>query len=334
MDIQSLPKVELHLHLDCSLSYRAVSALAPHVTRDEYERDYIAPQKCTNLAEFLSRAPKGFQLMQTEDSLRLVTEDVFEQLKDDGVVYAEIRFAPLLHTTRGLTAERVVEIVEGATSQMIRGTGVEARLILCTLRHFTESQSMETVGLVEKFFGSNVVALDIAGDEAGFPLDAHLGAYRYAKERDLFRTAHAGEGCGPESIWETLRLLQPTRIGHGTRSIEDPELVEHLRRERVHLEICPSANVQIIPSITAWEDHPIDRLYRAGVSVNANTDSRMLTPTTLTGEYRGLERTFGWSAEEFLQTNLMGIDAAFVDEAVKQRLRARLLHDYAVSSSV
>src|SRR5579872_3895147 len=103
MDLRSLPKIELHLHLDCSLSYQAVSSLAPAVTREEYQRDYIAPARCANLADFLSRAPRGFLLMQNEDSLKLATEDVFKQLLEDGVIYAEIRFAPLLHTERGLS---------------------------------------------------------------------------------------------------------------------------------------------------------------------------------------------------------------------------------------
>src|SRR5207248_565033 len=157
-------------------------------------------------------------------------EDLFSQLVDDGVIYAEIRFAPLLHTSRGLAAERVVEIVENAAGELIRSSGVDVRLILCTLRHFSEAQSMETVRLVERFRCSHVAALDLAGDEAGFPLDAHLGAYRHALELGLFRTAHAGEARGAESVWETLRLLEPTRIGHGARSIEDSELVEHLKR--------------------------------------------------------------------------------------------------------
>jgi adenosine deaminase len=324
MDLRSLPKIELHLHLDCSLSFQAVSALAPSVSREEYQRDYIAPARCANLADFLTRAPKGFHLMQTEDSLRLVTEDVFRQLIDDGVIYAEIRFAPLLHTERGLNPERVVAVVERMVERLIRETGMQAGLILCTLRHFSEAQSLLTAQLVEKFRGSRVVALDLAGDEAGFPLDAHVGAYRYAREHGLFRTAHAGEGLGPESVWETLRLLDPHRIGHGTRSIEDPKLVEHLRREHIHLEICPSANVQIIPSIGSMEEHPIDRLYRAGVSLNVNSDSRMLTPTNLTREYESLQLTFNWTKHDFLRANLMGLDAAFVDVEMKQRLRKRL----------
>src|ERR1700693_1355120 len=318
MDLRRLPKIELHLHLDCSLSYQAVSALAPSVTREEYLRDYVAPERCANLADFLSRAPKGFRLMQTEDSLRLVTEDVFRQLVEDGVIYGEIRFAPLLHTERGLSPERVVAVVERTVERLIRETGMQAGLILCTLRHFTEAQSLLTAELVEKFRGSRVVALDLAGDEAGFPLDAHLGAYRFAREHGLFRTAHAGEGLGPESVWETLRLLDPQRIGHGTRSIEDPKLVEHLRRERIHLGLCPTANVQIIPSIRSMEEHPIDRLYRAGVPLNVNSDSRMLTPTTLTNEYECLQRVFHWTEQDLLRANLMGLDTAFVDDDVKQ----------------
>ena len=324
MDLKRLPKVELHLHLDCSLSYKAVARLAPSVSREEYLRDYVAPARCTNLADFLARAPKGFRLMQSEAALRLVTEDIFEQLEDDGVVYAEIRFAPLLHLDEGLTAERVVHVVERAADEWSRATGVESGLILCTLRHFSEAQSMETARLVEQFRGSRVVALDIAGDEAGFPLDAHEAAYQFAREHGLSRTAHAGEACGPESVWETLRLLDPQRIGHGVRSIEDARLVEHLKRERIHLEVCPSSNLQIVPEIARWEEHPIDRLYRAGVSLNVNTDTRMLNPVTLTGEYEGVRRVFGWSAEDFLRTNLMGVEAAFAPGEVKERLRVRM----------
>ncbi|MGA7795078.1 MAG: adenosine deaminase [Candidatus Acidiferrales bacterium] len=328
MQLRLLPKIELHLHLDCSLSYPAVSALAPSVTREEYQRAYVAPARCANLADFLSSAPKGFQLMQTEDSLRLVTEDVFRQLLEDGVIYAEIRFAPLLHTERGLIPEHVVAVVEREVDRLIRETGMQAGLILCSLRHFTEAQTLLTAKLVEKFRGSRVVALDLAGDEAGFPLDAHVGAYRYAREHGLFRTAHAGEALGPESVWETLRLLDPHRIGHGTRSIEDPKLVEHLRSKRIHLELCPTANVQIIPSIRSMEEHPIDRLYRAGVSLNVNSDSRMLTPTTLTVEYERLQRVFDWGEQELLRTNLMGLDAAFVDDVLKQQLKKRFLEPY------
>jgi adenosine deaminase len=324
MNVTQLPKIELHLHLDCSLSYAAVARLAPGVTHDEYLREYVAPARCTNLADFLDRAPKGFLLMQDEPALQLVTEDLFHQLQTDGIVYAEIRFAPLLHMQGGLAAERVVEIVNQAVEHSSLETGIEARLILCTLRHFDQQQSLETARLIEAFRGSRVVALDLAGDEAGYPITAHIQAYEYAQQHDLFRTAHAGEALGPESVWETLRLLNPTRIGHGTRSIEDSELVAYLRQKRIHLELCPSSNVQIIPAFADLEHHPIDKLYRAGVLLNINTDTRMLTPTTLSREYEEVSRVFGWGPEEFYRTNLMAVEAAFVDEGVKAGLRRKL----------
>jgi adenosine deaminase len=328
MDFKAVPKVELHLHLDCSLSYEAVSHLSPSVTREQYASDYVAPARCANLADYLKRAPMGFRLMQDEHSLRHVVEDVFRQLKDDGIIYAELRFAPLLHVQQGLAPEKVVEVVDRATAAMIAETGIEARLILCTLRHFTETQSMTTAQLVKQFHGTRVTALDLAGDEAGFPLKPHIEAYRYAREHGLARTAHAGEAAGPESVWETLRLLQPSRIGHGVRSIDDQRLIEFLAKERVHLEVCPSSNLQVISSFAEPKDHPIHKLLRLGVPLNVNTDARMLTPITLTQEYETLVEAFGWGPEEFLKTNLMAVDAAFVADEIKQKLRKTIVEGY------
>lgn len=326
--MRKLPKIELHLHLDCSLSYKAVSALAPNVTPHEYEQAYRAPAKCQNLAQFLGCAPSGFMLMQTEDALALAVEDLFEQLAADNVIYAEIRFAPLLHLERGLTPSRVVEIVDKAVERMNSTTGIEGRLLLCALRHYSPEQSMTTAELVREFVGSRVVGLDLAGDEAGHAIDAHIAAFRHAREAGCCRTAHAGEACGPQSVWETLRELEPTRIGHGVRSMEDPALVEHLQRTQVHLEVCPSANVQIIETLGHWREHPIDRMLRAGLSVGVNCDSRTLTPTTLTNEYEGLRQCFGWGREEFRCVNAMALEAAFVDDKTRTRLRAKLESAY------
>jgi adenosine deaminase len=318
-----MPKVELHLHLDCSMSYQAVSRLVPSISRREFDAEFIAPPQCASLADFLTRAPRGFQLMQSEDALRLVTEDLFEQLSQDGVIYAEIRFAPLLHTAAGLTPEAVVAAVDRAAEQCIEATGIEARLILCTLRHFDRAQSLLTAQLVECFKGSRVVALDIAGDEAGFSIDAHIPAFRYALDHGLGRTAHAGEARGAGSVWETLRAFAPSRIGHGVRSIEDASLVEHLRRERIHLEVCPSSNVQTRAFLT-YGAHPVDRLLRAGVSLGINTDARTIANVTLDQEYDRLRQHFGWGAEDLLACNREALRAAFLDEPLRAGLLAQL----------
>lgn len=318
-----LPKVELHLHLDCSLSYKAVSRLAPAITRAEYNTEFIAPAQCSSLADFLLRAPRGFQLMQTREALELVVEDLFEQLISDNVLYAEIRFAPLLHIERGLTPEEVITAVVRATERSIAVTGIQTRLILCTLRHFSPEQSLQTAQLVHQFRGSHVVALDIAGDEAGHSIEAHIPAFQFAIEHGLARTAHAGEACGAASVWETLRAFQPTRIGHGVRSVEDPSLVEHLRTNRIHLEVCPTSNVQTRCSAT-YADHPVDSLFRSGVSLGISTDTRTITNITLEEEYTRLREHFAWTDADFLACNREALLAAFLSEHERRSLLSRL----------
>ena len=145
MDFSALPKVELHLHLDCSLSFAAVSQIDPSVTLQAYQQDFNAPEKFTNLADFFQRAPKGTALMQTEEQLRLVTFDVFEQLQRDNIVYVEILLVPYMHIHQGLSVENVVEIVDDAVAKASSNTGIEARLVLSTLRHYSTSQSLTTV---------------------------------------------------------------------------------------------------------------------------------------------------------------------------------------------
>jgi adenosine deaminase len=329
MDFSTYPKVELHLHLDCSLSYQVVERIDPSITEEAYRHDFIAPRKCTNLADFLTRPLHSIALMQTEEQLRLVVFDLFEQLQRDHLLYAEIRFAPFLHTDKGLAPERVVEVVEEATSQACASTGIEARLILCTLRHFSSEQSLQTAKLVEQFRGTRVAALDLAGDEDGFPLAPHVPAYHYAIEKNLPRTAHAGEASGPQSMWETLRLLQPTRIGHGVRCIEDAVLVEHLKKERIHLEVCPTSNLQTNIYDT-FTDHPINAFYELGLSFSVNTDCRTVTDITLVEEYEKLRQYFAWDKQQFLYCNLEAIRASFLPETVKLRLSAQLQASYQI----
>jgi adenosine deaminase len=327
MDLHSLPKVELHLHLDISLGFEAARQLKPSLTSEIFAQNYVAPAKCTNLLDFLKRVPPILELEQSERGLRLLSEDIFRQLAEDNIVYAELRFAPLLHTQQGLAPQEVVRIVEEAVGQYSRESGIEARVVLCSLRHFSEEQSMETVQLVEQFRGSRVVGFDLAGDEAGYPLTAHLEAFRFAKAHDIAITSHAGEACGAQSVWETVRLIHPARIGHGVRSIEDPALVQLLKQERIHLEICPSCNIQL-DVFPAYQQHSIDRLYRQDLSVGISTDNRTLTPITLTAEYEKLAGSFGWERADFLKCNLNAIEAAFIPTSLKADLKKRILKSY------
>jgi adenosine deaminase len=327
MDFKTLPKIELHLHLDCSLSYSVVSRLHPGISEEEFRRDFIAGPKCTNLADYITRAESAVKLMQTKESLRMVTLDLFDQLSDDHVIYAEIRFAPLLHIRKGLSPVEVVECVNEAVSLGIEQTGVQAGLILCTLRHYSEEESMATVKLADKFRGTNVCGFDIAADEAGFPVQNHIAAFQYANRKKLNVTAHAGEACGAESVWETLKHFKPSRIGHGVRSLEDEALVDRLKRDDIHLEVCPTSNIQtnVFDTIT---DHNIDRIYNSGISMGVNTDGRTVSNVTLTSEYALLEREFGWTKDHLLRCNLEAVRHAFASDEVKEKLKNRISKAY------
>jgi adenosine deaminase len=327
VDIGSLPKVELHQHLDCSLSYEVVQQLNPGITLAEYKRDFIAPAKCTDLADYITRAVKAVDLMQTEEQLRLVTLDVIKQLKKDHVIYAEMRFAPLQHLQKGLTPAQVVQVVNDAVEAGIRETGVQVGIILCTLRHYSTMQSMETVMLVEQFKGTHIVGFDIAADEAGFPIDNHIAAFKYAHEKGIPCTAHAGEAKGAESVRETLEHFRPSRIGHGVRSIEDASLVDYLKKHDIHLEVCPTSNIQTA-IYDRIEHHTVNKIYEAGVSMSINTDARTISDVSLGSEYQLLEDTFHWTKAHFLHCNLEAVNHAFTSDENKRLLREQLIAGY------
>jgi adenosine deaminase len=324
---KDLPKVELHLHLDCSLSYEVVNEINPTITFEAYKESFIAPPKCTDLADYITRAIKGFELMQTKEQLRLVTLDLFKQLKEDHVVYAEIRFAPLQHIYKGLSPKEVVEAVNQATEEGIKKYGVEAGIILCTLRHYTEEQSLETAELVKAFKGTHVVGFDIAADEAGFPIDNHVKAFSQVRQNGIPCTAHAGEAKGATSVWETLQKLHPQRIGHGVRSAEDKNLLLFLKENDIHLEICPTSNIQtnVFDKI---ENHPLNMIYNSGVSMGLNTDARTISNVSLSSEYGVVRKVFNWDNSQLKKCNLEAINHSFAKEDIKRKIRSIIEASY------
>jgi len=283
----------------------------------------VAPSKCRDLAEFLSCAQTGIQLLQDERALRLVTLDLLEQLAADQVLYAEIRFAPLLHTQLGLPAEAVMDTVTSALAEGQRQTGVKAGLILCTLRRFNEAQGLQTAALAQQYREKGVVGFDIAGDEAGYPLAPHVPAFEAVSRCGLPATAHAGEARGASSVRQALQQLHVKRVGHGVRSVEDEAVLQLLRQRRIHLELCPTSNIQtdIYERMT---DHAADWLYQKGFSLSINTDGRTLVGVTLAEEYQKLHDAFGWGEREFLHCNLQAVEAAFLPEAEKKVLKRSL----------
>jgi adenosine deaminase len=294
---EDLSKIELHLHLDCSVSFRVAQKIVPDISRQQFRNHFTAPPKCVDLRDYLTRAEKGIEILQSVHALKWAAEDLLQQLHEDKVGFVEIRFAPLEHTRKGLKAEEVLETVLQALEDTNSRYGIQAGLIVCTLRHYDEFRSLEAARLAVAFRGRGVVGFDIAADE-DLPLEPHIRAFAYAREHGLPCTAHAGEARGPESVREVLEKLKPVRLGHGVRSAEDPALLEYLLENNIHLEICPTSNIQTNVYSTL-NDHTVDLLLRKGISLSINTDSRTISNTTLSMEYQKLRQTFGWTDEHF-----------------------------------
>ncbi|HEU5155532.1 MAG TPA: adenosine deaminase [Streptosporangiaceae bacterium] len=329
MDLATLPKVELHSHLDCCLSYDAVRRIDPSITRDHYDRHFVAPPTCPSLADYLTYTFHYRALLQSERALRIAVRDVFEQMAADGIAYAELRFAPLIHTEGGeLTADEVVDCVAAETAARSADTGIDAGLILCTLRDYDAERSLETARLAVRHARSGpVVAMDIAGDEIACPLDPHVPAFEHVTAAGLGVTVHAGEAGGPDSVRAALDQTGTRRIGHGVRGVEDAALLDRIKRERVHLEVCPSSNVQT-STVASYAAHPVGRLRAAGVSVGISTDTRAVTDIRLTQEYERLRDVLGWTVADFAQVNRDALAAAFAPEPVRRRVAALLDEAY------
>jgi adenosine deaminase len=318
MNFNKNKKVELHIHLDCSLSYDVVKKISPKITNHQFNNEFIG-STCSCLKDYIKCADRAVEIMQTKKQLELVTSDLFKQLKKDNVIYAEIRFAPLLHLKGGLSSTEVVKIISQITKNESIKTGIEAGLILCTLRHYSAEQSMETVNLVNDFKGSNVIGFDLAADEAGYPIKNHIKAFKFANDNKIHCTAHAGEALGPESIIETLDLLKPKRIGHGVRSFEDPNLIERLKKENIHLELCLTSNM-VTKVYKDFFNHPIDELYKKNLSISINSDGRTISNTNLCKEYSLISKHFMWDDNDFLNCNINAINASFASEKLKSKL--------------
>ena len=329
----SFPKVELHIHLDCSLSFKVVECLLPGISQEEYSKKFAAPINCCSLNDYIACAQAAINIMQTKQQLRLITLDLLAQFDADNVVYAEIRFAPLQHLKGGLSPEEVVQEVLNAIQEAKSINRVVVNVILCTLRHFTEQESMTTIKLVERFKGKGVVGFDIAADEAGFPLDNHVSSFQYAKSKAISCTAHAGEAIGPHSVWETLDKLKPNRIGHGIRSIEDNKLMRHLIDHDIHLEVCPTSNqlTRVYPTLAQY---PINAVYDSGVSMSISTDGRGISAVDLNQEYTFLTKHFNWDWQHFYRLNSEAIKHSFADEKVKLTIQGIVDAFYLVDQNV
>ncbi len=331
-EIRAVPKVLLHDHLDGGLRPQTVLELASEIGYTDLPGDNVEDltRKLTegahrgHLEVYLDAFRHTVAVMQTPEALRRVAAECAEDLAADGVVYAEVRFAPELHTEGGLSLDEVVEAVLEGFRQGSSGRGIRVYALLTAMR--TAARSLEIAELAVRYRDEGVVGFDIAGAEAGWPPSRHLDAFQYVKRENFHITIHAGEAFGLPSIWEAVQYCGTERLGHGVRIVDDIQigregnvrlgrLAAYIRDRRIPLEMCPTSNVQTgaVPSIAM---HPIRLLRQLQFRVTVNTDNRLMSQVTLSSEFHRLAAEFGygWSDVEWLTINAMKSAFASFDE--------------------
>jgi adenosine deaminase len=317
--------IDLHLHFDGSLSISNARALAAlegvALPEDDNELKValtVSPD-CKDLGEYLTKFAFPLSLLQSEAAIEQGMYTLCRELDGEDCIYAEIRFAPQLHLDKGLDQKKVVE----AAIRGFKRSAIDGGLILCCMRGDDNSALNETtVEIAREYLGKGVVALDLAGNEAGFPTDSFASLFARARELQVPFTIHAGEADCAESVRSAL-AMGASRIGHGVRSIEDPALVEILAKNHIALELCPISNIQT----TVFDDiseYPIRRFLKAGVAVTVNSDNRSVSATTARQEMLLLKNTFALTDEEEKALLHSSVDAAFAREALKKKLHERV----------
>ena len=312
--------IDLHLHLDGSLSLESVRELAAmqnlEVDRNDralLNRLQVSPG-CRDLNEYLEKFDYPCSLLQTSEALTLAVANLRRELAQQGLLYAEIRFAPQFHLNKGLTQDQVV----AAACAGLEGEGVKANLILCCMRMPNNHETnLETVQVAAKYLGRGVCALDLAGAEALFPTCDFEEEFALAKKLGVPYTIHAGEADGPGSIRKALEF-GASRIGHGVRCIEDEALMAELAEKGIPLELCPTSNIQtcIFGKIG---DYPIARLLDAGICATLNTDNMMVSGVSLSSEMDRMAELL--TVDQLRQVVANSVEAVFADEETKTWLR-------------
>ena len=320
--------IELHLHLDGAITVDIAKKLAdiqnitlPCDTDEELEKLLTVPSDCTSLNDFLECFELPVSLMQTYDGLKEAAYLVAEDMKNQGVIYAEIRWAPQLHTTQGMTQEEAVQAVLDGLAK----SELKCNVILCCMRgEGNEAENLETLEIAKNMLveDGGVVAVDIAGAEALYPTSDYKELFERAKEYGIPFTIHAGEADGAESVRLAVEY-GAKRIGHGVRSYEDEEVLTLLKENGIFLEMCPTSNRQTF-AIENMDEYPFIDYLNMGIRVTLNTDDPAIEGTTLADEFRYMEEKFGLTAEQERIILANSVDAAFTSDEVKNELRIKL----------
>ncbi len=301
-----IKKIELHLHLDGSIREETANEILGK------KCNLKAKDKCEDLNEYLEKFEIPSIILQTKENLERVAYELALDLKKDNVIYAEIRFAPLKHLNGGLSLDEVITSVLNGLSKV----DIETNLILCMMRNDSFNDNKKVIDLAHKYG----FPIDLAGAEAIYKTKDFKELFEYAKSINVPFTIHAGEADGYESIKAAIDF-GASRLGHGIKIIDYPDLINEAKEKGITLEVCPTSNVQT-NAVNILKDHPIKKLFDMNVNVCINTDNRTVSNITLEDEYNKLKETFNFTNEDFLKMNLMAIEASFAQD--KEKLKTKL----------
>ncbi len=331
--VRALPKAELHLHLEGSVTPSLALRLArrrgvalPGIDGDDERGDVRQAFPFVDFSGFLRLYLAIASCLHEADDFCEIVEDLGLRLRAQGVEYAEVTCTPALHRSRGVEVEPILEGLKEGRRRVLERHDVLLRWVFDVVRIFPDQAepTLEFARAMERVDPGATVALGLAGPEdRPHEIGPLVPTFSRARAEGLRVLPHAGELAGPERIWEVLRELSAERIGHGVRCLEDPTLVEHLRSERIALEVCPSSNVclSVAPS---WAEHPLPRLLDAGLAVTLGSDDPPLFDTDLVQEYVRAADAFGWGPQRLRALAEASIEHAFMPEARASRMRAAL----------
>jgi adenosine deaminase len=329
--------IDLHLHLDGSLTPDDIIELAKIQNYTLPTLDKVELRKALSfsgertLKNYLTYFDLPLCVLQSKETVQRAVEMLVARLAKKGMVYAEIRFAPLLHTRNGLTVDEVVESAIAGLKKGLENTKLIAQLILCCMRKVgTAVQNEKTVLAVSKYLGKGVCALDLAGDEEDFTYEEYSSLFEKAKALSLPITIHAGERGGPECVESALKL-GATRIGHGVRIIRDPKLVEQIKEHRIGVEMCPISNYQT-GAIEDMKDYPIKKYLEKGILATVNTDSTVVSSTSIEKEFDFLRENCAFTLEDKVKALMNAVNIAFLPDCYKDIVRNRILVNLAKQS--
>ncbi|MEX2179776.1 MAG: adenosine deaminase, partial [Gemmatimonadaceae bacterium] len=315
--LRRLPKAELHCHLDGSMRPATLLELGREfgvaMPRADAEAlgDYMIVRDARNLEDYLRRFEITLAVMQRLDAIERIAFELAEDAHGEGVWYIEVRFAPILNVRDGLATHDVVDAAVRGLARAEQRYGILGRVIVTAVRSMPPDQSLELARLAVAFRHKGVVGFDLAGGEAGNPASAHQPAFLLARSHDMACTCHAGEGDGSDSIRQAVHVCGAHRVGHGTRLLEDPALMEYVNDRRIPIEICLTSNVQT-RAAASYASHPVRRYFDAGLNVVLNTDNRLMSGITLVDEYAHAAAHLGFSLSELATMAMNGFESAFL----------------------